>query len=236
MFGNIWEPFARLWGMFEGRKNGLNVWGTFGGNSVRSTPMKKDPAQPIKTRQRKRDAQHDGKLGRTGDLNLQFVFNLTAHNPADGFRVQLIFGIPMPRVVDSVGDGISDSWRQQFFGGSGTMTNDQSCVSCDPDGDGVTNFQEFSAGTNPTNRASVFRIVAVAEEGDNVRITWAAVGGKSYSVQGVPASLAAVLIANFTDLSPPISVPGVGESTTNYLDLGGVLSAPVRYYRVRLGP
>jgi hypothetical protein len=38
------------------------------------------------------------------------------------------------------------------------------------------------------------------------------------------------------DLSPLISVPGNGESTTNYLDAGGVTNGPSRYYRVRLAP
>jgi len=38
----------------------------------------------------------------------------------------------------------------------------------------------------------------------------------------------------FTDLSPVISVPGLGESTTNYLDVGGATNTPSRYYRVRL--
>lgn len=56
---------------------------------------------------------------------------------------------------DSVGDGIPDAWRKQFFGGTGTTTNSQSCVACDPDGDGVTNLQEYQRGTDPTNPQSM---------------------------------------------------------------------------------
>ncbi len=56
--------------------------------------------------------------------------------------------------VDSVGDGIPDWWRQQYFGGDGTTTNSSSCASCDPDGDGLSNLQEFLAGSDPLNSSS----------------------------------------------------------------------------------
>jgi hypothetical protein len=55
--------------------------------------------------------------------------------------------------VDSIGDGIPDWWRQQYFGSAAT-TNSSSCASCDPDGDGYSNLQEYNAGTVPTNSAS----------------------------------------------------------------------------------
>jgi len=51
---------------------------------------------------------------------------------------------------DSVGDGIPDWWRRQYFGGTGTSTNAQSCAACDPDGDGTNNLQEYLAVTDPT--------------------------------------------------------------------------------------
>jgi hypothetical protein len=60
--------------------------------------------------------------------------------------------------VSTVKDGIPDAWRAQYFGGSGTTTNSQSCAACDPDHDGMNNLQEFLAGTNPTNAASVLRL------------------------------------------------------------------------------
>jgi outer membrane lipoprotein-sorting protein len=53
--------------------------------------------------------------------------------------------------IDSVGDGIPDWWRRHYFGGSGTTTDSTSCASCDPDGDGSPNLQEYQQGTNPTN-------------------------------------------------------------------------------------
>ena len=60
--------------------------------------------------------------------------------------------------ADHVGDGIPDGWRRQYFGGDGTATNSASCASCDADQDGVSNFNEYIADTNPTNAASYFHI------------------------------------------------------------------------------
>lgn len=58
-------------------------------------------------------------------------------------------------------DGIPDAWRALYFGGSGTTTNSQSAAWSDPDDDGMSNYQEFLAGINPTNAASVFKLVAL---------------------------------------------------------------------------
>jgi len=63
--------------------------------------------------------------------------------------------------VDHVGDGIPDGWRRQYFGGSGTTTNAISCASCDADADGVSNYNEYIADTNPTNTLSHFKIQSV---------------------------------------------------------------------------
>lgn len=58
-----------------------------------------------------------------------------------------------PWQTDSIGDGISDGWRQYYFGSS-TTTNSSSCASCDTDGDGFNNLQEFLMGTNPSDTNS----------------------------------------------------------------------------------
>jgi hypothetical protein len=58
-------------------------------------------------------------------------------------------------LVDSVGDGILDVWRQQYFG-TGATTNSQSCATCDADGTGQNNLFKYTAGLDPTNPASVF--------------------------------------------------------------------------------
>ena len=64
------------------------------------------------------------------------------------------------RMTSTPNDGIPDSWRAFYFGGSGTTTNSSSYAAGDPDHDGVSNLNEFLAGTNPTNAASVFKLTA----------------------------------------------------------------------------
>jgi hypothetical protein len=55
--------------------------------------------------------------------------------------------------ADSVGDGIPDWWRLQYFGGP-TTTNADSCATCDPDSDGHNNLYEYLAGADPTDPIS----------------------------------------------------------------------------------
>jgi RHS repeat-associated protein len=72
------------------------------------------------------------------------------------YRVRLV---QPTNAVDSVGDGIPDSWRAQYFPNvdpTGKTTNSQSCASCDADGTGQNNMFKYVTGLNPTNPASVF--------------------------------------------------------------------------------
>ncbi len=105
----------------------------------------------------------------------------------------------------------------------------------DSDGDGMNNLSEALAGTNPTNSASLFRITAIATLGNDVLVTWTTVGGHSYVVQSAPITSGGYS-SNFTDLSAVMLVPETGESTTNYLDVGGAMNVPSRFYHVRLVP
>ena len=53
-------------------------------------------------------------------------------------------------------DGIPDSWRLLWFG---TVSNALSAANADPDGDGASNWEEYVAGTNPLDPASVFQFL-----------------------------------------------------------------------------
>ncbi|HTS19276.1 MAG TPA: LamG-like jellyroll fold domain-containing protein [Verrucomicrobiae bacterium] len=70
-----------------------------------------------------------------------------------GIEPVIAWGWPSSN-LDSIGDGVPDWWRAEYFGGDGTTTNSQSCASCDPDDDGFSNLQEYQAGTDPTNPTS----------------------------------------------------------------------------------
>ena len=120
------------------------------------------------------------------------------------------------------------AWQTQYFG----CTNcPQAAADADPLGKGMSNTNQFLAGLNPTNSHSAFRILAVAREGGDLRVTWSTAGGHTNAVQA-----ALNLGASYSDISSNVLITGSGDTTTNYLDLGGATNAASRFYRVRLVP
>ena len=58
---------------------------------------------------------------------------------------------------------------------------------CDPfafsDHDGMNNWQEWIAGTDPTDAASRLAILAAAKANEAITITWSSVTTRTYSVE-----------------------------------------------------
>ncbi len=129
-------------------------------------------------------------------------------------------------MVDTDADGLPNWWEDQF----GLGKTNAADATLDLDGDGASNLNEFLAGTKPNDAASVFRITALQPEGGDLRVTWTTVGGRSYVVQ-----TNGELVQPFADLSAPLTMPGTGESVTNFVHPSGATNGP-RYYRVRLQP
>ncbi len=84
--------------------------------------------------------------------------------------------------IDNVHDGIPDGWRKAYFGGTGATTNSQSCAACDPDQDGLSNQQEFLAGTNPTNAASTLKFSSISRSNADLLLGFQSQPGISYQV------------------------------------------------------
>lgn len=106
--------------------------------------------------------------------------------PNDLNRVQDVFATALSPwgTMDSDGDGIPDLWMTHYFGHPTGQAGDHSQAQDDADGDGMTNLQEFLAGTDPTDPASVLHIqIAPVVSSTNVTLSWLAVPGKSYQVQ-----------------------------------------------------
>jgi hypothetical protein len=57
--------------------------------------------------------------------------------------------------TDTVGDGIPNWWRQQYFG-TASSTDSSSCATCDFDGTGQNNLFKYTTGLDPTNPSSAF--------------------------------------------------------------------------------
>ena len=125
---------------------------------------------------------------------------------------------------DSDQDGMLDTWEMANFGNLAQTANG------DADGDGMTNLQEFLAGTNPKDAAS--RLTATLSRpipADPFTLTWPSVPGKNYTLlyqttlggawQTLTTVPAAVSPATSTSYSDATSA-GVGQ----------------RFYKVQVGP
>lgn len=132
-----------------------------------------------------------------------------------------------PYQTDSDGDQMADGWEQQY----GLLPFNPADALLNADSDAENNLEEFLAGTDPTDANSVFRLVAITLEGDNIRIVWTCVAGKSYAVE-----TNAVAGTGFNEVDPVISVPvDYLGSVTNYLHLGGGLLNQ-QFYQVKIAP
>ena len=77
-------------------------------------------------------------------------------------------------------NGISDDWEMYYFGEVSTNRTQKT----DSDHDGMTDYAEFIAGTDPTNAASKLIFTSVTPiTNHSVQIQWAAIPGRSYQVQ-----------------------------------------------------
>jgi hypothetical protein len=97
----------------------------------------------------------------------------TLRMPSSGISVTAVYA-----PVDTVGDGISDIWRNRYFPSG---VNDT--ANADPDGDGMTNLQEFLAGTSPTNTSSVFMLSQSRQDGTAVKFEFFAITGHRYQLE-----------------------------------------------------
>lgn len=124
---------------------------------------------------------------------------------------------------DSDGDGLPDDWEQTYFG-SATGAN----AGADADGDGLTNLQEFRAGTDPQNASSALRVTATGQSAADWTITFQTVSNKLYNLERTD-DLVSGLWSNMA-----VTIVGTGNPVT-ITDTNAALF-PRRFYRARLLP
>ena len=115
-------------------------------------------------------------------------------------------------LIDGNTNGIADPWEQQYFG---SVAPDRTRTT-DSDGDGVSDYAEFIAGTNPTNAASYFSIASETRLADGrLRLNWPSVPNRAYQVQGSADAIAWFPVVNWfiasgtnTSVTLPAAAPG----------------------------
>ena len=112
-------------------------------------------------------------------------------------------------------------WERTYFGTLGVDPN------ADPDGDGMSNQEEYLAGTNPTNSSDALIIKAFTSDsgGTNVSLTWSSVLTRYYFIQET-TDLESTL---WIDSSAGLVVPSGPSTTRAFTDT----DAPMRFYRVQ---
>ena len=162
---------------------------------------------------------------------ITYYFEVAAKDSCDTYDTNLVELSVQPLLNPSasqVGDGISNSWKQQY----GFNPFDSSVAAADPDGDGLSNLKEFLYGTNPLDSGSPFHITGITLQGADVLISWMTAGGLTNAVLAGsdPGG------NGYSNISGSIIIPGSGVNATNYLDPGAATNAPLQFYRVRLVP
>ena len=123
--------------------------------------------------------------------------------------------------TDSNGDGIPDAWELQNFG---TINIDPNA---DPDHDGMSNRQEYLAGTNPNNPLDYLKITAQSfgPGGATATLTWNSVLTRQYYIE----KTLKLTPPTWSDSGLGLILPGGASTMGTFSDT----NAPMRFYRVR---
>ena len=109
----------------------------------------------------------------------------------------------------------------QYYG----LPTDGSADFIDSDGDGMNNWQEWVAGTNPTNTDSALRIISVTSTNGAVAVSWQSITDRSYYLQR-----ATDFGGMFGFATIATNIAGL-TNTTAYVDSNAIGSGPF-FYRV----
>jgi hypothetical protein len=124
--------------------------------------------------------------------------------------------------ADSDANGLPDAWELLNFGHIGVNPN------ADPDGDGMSNKQEYLAGTNPNDANSDLEITTFTATpgGTSANVTWESVLTRNYYIQkrlNLNGSF------SWFDSGLGLIAPDGASTTRSFADT----NAPIRFYRVQ---
>jgi hypothetical protein len=124
--------------------------------------------------------------------NVQFILTNGVNNVTGSYRIIVknlansspgVLGNPVTTVLglsDADGDGIPDAWESSYGGSATSLAPD-----ADLDGDGMKNWEEYIAGTDPTDPLSYLRVENIQSTSASVvrvQIEFNAVSNRTYTV------------------------------------------------------
>ena len=136
--------------------------------------------------------------------------------------------------LDTNHNGLADDWESQF-----NITD----PNADEDSDGMTNLQEYHAGTNPRDSNSWLRITSLSGTvSTGFTLEWPSVAGVRYRVLWSDGGPGGAFNSNFTPLIRPVTeemdpLPVGWNSTMSFTDdftLTGAPTNEARYYRIQI--
>jgi hypothetical protein len=112
---------------------------------------------------------------------------------------------------DRDGDGLPDDWETTWINADGNdalRSLADITPGADLDGDGLTNLQEYLAGTSPVDAASVFAVRIQSPSGTSVvTLRWPSVAGKRYALlRSTNLAQGFVVIQDNLEATPPLNV------------------------------
>jgi len=142
-------------------------------DSARS--LKADPTSSSRLRQ-SQPFQLKVQIGAITYLPIEMVLSRPIGEPAGNSRLDLTLG------VDSDGDGLPDAWEIA----NGLNPNDPNDADRDADSDGISNRNEYVAGTYAFDANDGFRLALVGQTNGNSTLEFFAASGRTYTIQSSP--------------------------------------------------
>jgi len=132
----------------------------------------------------------------------------------------------------AVTDGIPDTWWNEY-----NVPADERVAAADPDGDGLTNMQEYVLGSNPNDPSSGRPRVTTTHDGETFRIEFETFPGRTYRVLGRDSlgSGGWTEVSNLqTGVGLSVANPVTGDGTTKALAEQGLGGKNARFYQVEV--
>lgn len=124
--------------------------------------------------------------------------------------------------TDSDNDGLPDWWELQYFGSLAPQPGD------DPDGDGLTNLEEYLNGTDPTHFSIVVTVAETIQA--QPQLKWNSVAGRTYTV--LRATNLTQKLAGFVPLKSAV----LANPPRNIFVDTDSASSPQSFYLIQVDP